>query len=72
MATHARKGRLEVTMRVTGKWYWRRRAPNGQIAGRSSEGYTRRADAIRGAKREYPELAGQLVRVITPTGVHSR
>jgi hypothetical protein len=37
------------------QWYWRAKARNGQIIAQS-EGYTRRASAVRGAKRAYPDV----------------
>lgn len=34
-----------------GEWRWRRIAPNGQIVGSSSEGYSSRANAVANAQR---------------------
>jgi len=34
-----------------GEWRWRRTAPNGEIVGRSSEGYKNRADCEANARR---------------------
>jgi len=34
-----------------GKWRWRRTAPNGKIAGSSSEGYSNRSDCESNARR---------------------
>ena len=37
------------------QWRWRRTAPNGQIVGASSEGYTNRSDCVANARRNgYP------------------
>jgi uncharacterized protein YegP (UPF0339 family) len=33
------------------KWRWRRTAPNGNIVGASTEGYSNRADCVANAKR---------------------
>lgn len=66
------RGRLEVVENKKGRWYWRRRAPNGQLAGTSlPDTYTRWTDARRGARREYPTIAEPLVRVISRRGVRS-
>lgn len=35
------------------QWYWHARARNGQVIA-ASEAYTRRASAVRGAKRAFP------------------
>lgn len=34
-----------------GQWRWRRTAPNGQIVGASSEGYTNYSDCVANARR---------------------
>jgi len=33
------------------KWRWRRKAPNGEIVGASTEGYHNRADCVENARR---------------------
>lgn len=35
----------------SGKWRWRRTAPNGEIVGVSAEGYEERPDCIANARR---------------------
>jgi uncharacterized protein YegP (UPF0339 family) len=35
----------------SGAWRWRRTAPNGQIVGASSEGYSTRANCVANAQR---------------------
>lgn len=44
---------LEVFQGKNGKWYWRRKARNGKIAGRD-QGYARKDGAKRGALRAFP------------------
>lgn len=36
---------------ASGKWRWRRTAPNGNIVGASSEGYVNKSDCIDNARR---------------------
>ena len=46
-------GKVEVFRGKDQQWYFRTRAANGRI-GDVSEGYTRRRDAVRGARRWHP------------------
>lgn len=46
-------GTVEVFRGKDQQWYFRTRAANGRI-GDVSEGYTRRRDAVRGARRWHP------------------
>jgi uncharacterized protein YegP (UPF0339 family) len=48
-----RRKTIEVFKGTDGQWYWHLRAGNGEIV-TQSEGYTRKASALRAAKREYP------------------
>lgn len=36
-----------------GEWRWRRKAPNGEVIADSAEGYTRKADCEKAAKRVF-------------------
>ena len=43
--------RWEIYEDGAGEWRWRRTAPNGQIVGASTEGYTNKSDCIANAQR---------------------
>ncbi|MEM6624816.1 MAG: DUF1508 domain-containing protein [Pseudomonadota bacterium] len=45
------KDTFEVYKDKRGEFRWRRKAPNGQIVGASSEGYVKKADAEKNMKR---------------------
>lgn len=52
----ARSARLELFEgQIPGRWYFHRRAANGKITD-ASQGYTRKADAKRAARRLFPDL----------------
>ena len=62
MATPGR--RVEVYEDEAGEWRWRRIATaNGEPVADSGEGYTRHADAVEAAEREFPD---DEVRVLEP------
>ena len=48
--------RVHVFKDDAGEWRWVKRAANGEIVADSSEGYTRKADALEAARREHPDL----------------
>ena len=48
-----------------GYWRWRRKAPNGEIIS-SGEGYTRKGDAIMGARRANLDQTGYIIDVEGP------
>ena len=68
--------KVETFQGENGDWYWRMVAANGETVADSAEGYTRRADAERAARRMLelvegiaarkndPEFMGHLERVI--------
>ena len=39
---------FEVYMSVSGKWYWRLKARNGQIIADGAQGYARKENALKG------------------------
>jgi uncharacterized protein YegP (UPF0339 family) len=47
--------RVEVYEDAGGEWRWRRIARNGETVADSGEGYTRSADAVEAAEREFPD-----------------
>ena len=38
-----------------GKWYWRVQAPNGRVVLTGGESFTRRWNAVRAARRRFPD-----------------
>ena len=41
----------EIYTDANEEWRWRRKAPNGEIVGASTEGYKNRADCVANARR---------------------
>lgn len=58
---------LSIFQGEDGDWHWHRKAPNGEVISRG-EGYTRRDDAVRGARRANPGLALQVREMPEPLG----
>ena len=46
-----RRHTIEIFQDAAGEFRWRLRAPNGRIVADGSEGYSRRRDAARAARR---------------------
>lgn len=67
MRTRKRLDKLEIYS-TKGEWFWRRTAANGEIVGRSHEGFKNRAHALRNFKRqgEPAETCGDQKRTVTP------
>jgi len=52
--------RTEVYEDSAGEFRWRRIAPNQEVIADSGEGYTRKSDAERAARRAFPEASEAL------------
>jgi uncharacterized protein YegP (UPF0339 family) len=59
--TMSAEDRFELYEDAAGSWRWRKVAPNGEIIA-TGEAHTRRADAIRAARREDPEASIEVVK----------
>ena len=55
MVEEAMTARVEVFEAPDGEWYFHRKAANGEITS-SSEGYTRKDDALKAAHENFPDL----------------
>jgi uncharacterized protein YegP (UPF0339 family) len=52
----AAERRVEIYRRKDGHYGWRRKSANNNITATSGEGYTRKADVQRAAKKQNPGL----------------